>query len=283
MTQVPVVRVHRTIVSEQKPGGCYMYHHAMCAVAMLVVNAVIAGPMSFEDQTVAPAWSATDGGRISVSTEMAKDGQQALAWEWRDGGMLTFADAETLEDTGAFSAWMYLPEPLDESLRISFGPADATSRDDMPYLFEFPLSFTGWRYCTVNFDEDIPNENFVGDRTVTAMFLEAPVGTSGRLLLDLVEFPPHALWSRGADRQVPFINPKRDYDWFIQFDDRARQATAQHPATDAEIADIARIQTRYRSWLIGADADWSEPLVQERFAAFVEKAREAAEGLDGVT
>ncbi|MFO7946605.1 MAG: chondroitinase family polysaccharide lyase, partial [Armatimonadota bacterium] len=260
-----------------------MYRSMICTLAALVANIIIAAPISFEQQDATLKWSVTGDGQVQVTTAKSKDGERSLAWEWHDGGSLTFTDAEVLKEAGGFSTWIYTSRPMDQTIRVRFGPTGSTIAENVPYAFDYPLSFRGWRYCTVGFDEDIPVEDFAGDSTVTEMTIEAPAGTSGRVMFDLMEFPPHVLWSRGADRQLPFINPRREYDWFIHFDDRAQEAAPTHPAAGAEIEDIERIERRYHSWLTGAGADWSDPLVRSRLDEFLQKAQEAKDRLEDLT
>ncbi len=245
--------------------------------AMILPPGAARGAESFEAAAPPEGWRAS--GTLEISDEHVKDGERALRWRWSGGDTLTFVDEEALDEAGALSVWIHNAQPADASLTFRFGRLSEVEDGNAPFAFEYPLGFSGWRYCTVDFAQDIAVEGYEGEPLVEAMRIEAPASGSGTIHLDLVQFPPSALWSRPADRQLPFLNPLRDYDWFLRFDDAALSAEAEREATEVELAALREIEARYRTWLLGERADWSSPLVAERSAAFVEKATAAAERL----
>ncbi|MGI5818848.1 MAG: chondroitinase family polysaccharide lyase [Armatimonadota bacterium] len=239
----------------------------------------VAGAESFEAQRIPDGWAVTGEGAIELSSERFKDGGQSLLWRWEAGDALVFSDAEALAEAGGFTAWIHSAEAMDGRLRVRFGAAGEVETGEVPLAFDYPLHFSGWRFCVVNFRDDIPVEGYVGAGAVEVMRIEAPEQGAGELHIDLVEFPAAALWARGADRQLPFLNPRRDHDWFLRFDDAALAATPDRPATAEEREALELIEARYRAWLTGEGIDWSDPLIADRAAALVERAQEAAERL----
>ncbi|MGD9495812.1 MAG: chondroitinase family polysaccharide lyase [Armatimonadota bacterium] len=210
-------------------------------------------------------------------------GGRSLAWEWSAGDRLVFADAAAFETAAGFSAWIYNAVPARGSLRFRFGLEDKLDGGEVPFAFEYPLSFSGWRHCLVSFREDVAVPGFAGEPTVTAMSIEAPADGSGRICLDLVDFPAVVLWSRGADRQLPWLNPLRDFGWYLRFDDLALAATPERAATETERSDLRAIEERYRGWLLGEGLDWADPLAASRLEAFLALAGQSWAALEGLS
>ena len=247
--------------------------------ALVASQTAVLSAEGFEAGQIPPGWSVEGAGSLTPSPEHFKDGGQALLWRWSAGDVLRFSDTDVLAGAGGFTAWVYNETPTDGTLKFRFGRADEVETGDVPLAFEYPLDFSGWRYLIVNFRDDIAVQGYEGEVKVEVMRVAAPETGSGAVYLDLVDFPAGALWSRGADRQLPFLNPLRDYDWFLRFDDAALAATPDRPATESEREALREIEARYRAWLTGDGIDWTDPLIADRYAALLERAGEAAETL----
>ncbi len=256
-----------------------MHDAVAVLVAIMLPVCLTFAEESFDADRIPDGWAVDGEGALQLSSEHFKRDGQALNWHWAGGDVLTFSHAGTLEEAGGFTAWVHNETPVEGHLSVSFGRAEEVETGNVPLAFDYPLSFSGWRFLIVNFRDDIVVEDYEGERVVEAMRIEAPEHGSGSLHFDLVEFPPHALWARGADRQLPFLNPRRDHDYYLRFDDAALAATPDRPATEEEREALLEIEARYRAWLTGEGIDWRNPLLADRFRVLLERAEEAADAL----
>lgn len=256
----------------------------LLSAGSLLLTAGLQAAETFEGNRVPEGWSVIGAGALTPSHDRHKAGGQSLLWDWSAGDRLVFSDAEAFDGAAGFSAWICNEAPSEAILQFSFGTPERLADGDAPYAFSYPLHFAGWRYCTVSLREDISVQGFQGAPEVTAMVVQAPTKGSGRLWLDLVQFPALILWSRGADRQLPFLNQVRleRFPWIrghLEFDDLALDAMPDRPATEVERADLRRMQARYRDWLLGEGVDLTDPLAASRHEAFLDRARQASEAL----
>lgn len=213
------------------------------------------------------------GGTVEISPEQYKADGQSLLWTWQGGSRLTIVDEDLLWGLAGFTCWIYNEEPLEATLVFKAGPVRELERDNPAYAFEVNLNFSGWRWIGVDFSRDARVEDYSGSRRCENLEIHAPPTGSGRLYLDLVEFPRQLPWWLPADRQIPFVNPG-EVGWdkagqLLYYDLLTRPPISLPADYEVKLQDLARIEERYRDWVLGYSVDWSDPLVTRRYQSFI--------------
>ncbi|MFP3904492.1 MAG: chondroitinase family protein, partial [Armatimonadota bacterium] len=142
---------------------------------------------SFEEG-VPDYFEATRPESIIVSARHSKQGQNSLRWDWRSGEELVIRhDIGDVARTGgyrcraAFSVWLYMEEPVSESVVFEF-----RERGQVSGSFRFPLEFTGWRQgrpLYSNFPTGQPTSEVDNIRIIAPTEIE-----KGTLFVDFIKY-----------------------------------------------------------------------------------------------
>lgn len=211
--------------------------------------------LSFE-QSVLP-FTASRGGTIRVSGDHYKHGCHSLLWSWsRDGAYLSvrqpiayehYKTVNTDNSVYTFVFWMYLEEPLTDSVRFEF-----RKQGKVCCWFNYGTHFTGWRGAWLAFRRDMQGTPEEG---MDELRIYAPKGSrKGQLYLDHVILSSlQDVRHHTADFQAPYINPRSESHWLVllrswrqDFPDRSGQAELPLPnaVIKAQQRDISRIHRR---------------------------------------
>ena len=219
--------------------------------------------LSFE-QSVLP-FTASRGGTIRVSGDHYKHGCHSLLWSWsRDGAYLSvrqpiayehYKTVNTDNSVYTFVFWMYLEEPLTDSVRFEF-----RKQGKVCCWFNYGTHFTGWRGAWLAFRRDMQGKPEEG---MDELRIYAPKGSrKGQLYLDHVILSSlQDVRHHTADFQAPYINPRSESHWLVllrswqqDFPDRSGQAEVPLPnaVIKAQQRDISRIHRRMEKELTGS-------------------------------
>ena len=143
--------------------------------------------LSFE-QSVLP-FTASRGGTIRMSGDHYKHGCHSLLWSWsRDGAYLSVRQpiayehhktVNTDNSVYTFVFWMYLEQPLTDSVRFEF-----RKQGKVCCWFNYGTHFTGWRGAWLAFRRDMQGKPEEG---MDELRIYAPKGSrKGQLYLDHV-------------------------------------------------------------------------------------------------
>ena len=211
--------------------------------------------LSFE-QSVLP-FTASRGGTIRMSGDHYKHGCHSLLWSWsRDGAYLSVHQpiayehhktVNTDNSVYTFVFWMYLEEPLTDSVRFEF-----RKQGKVCCWFNYGTHFTGWRGAWLAFRRDMQGKPEEG---MDELRIYAPKGSrKGQLYLDHVILSSlQDVRHHTADFQAPYINPRSENHWLVllrswrqDFPDRSGQAELPLPnaVIKAQQRDISRIHRR---------------------------------------
>ena len=204
--------------------------------------------LSFE-QSVLP-FTASRGGTIRVSGDHYKHGCHSLLWSWsRDGAYLSVRQpiayehhktVNTDNSVYTFVFWMYLEEPLTDSVRFEF-----RKQGKVCCWFNYGTHFTGWRGAWLAFRRDMQGKPEEG---MDELRIYAPKGSlKGQLYLDHVILSSlQDVRHHTADFQAPYINPRSESHWLVLL--RSWQQDFELPLPDAvskaQQRDISRIHRR---------------------------------------
>ena len=249
----------------------HTYKWILVAIGVLAHSAMaqdVPWHYDFEEASLSPAYRATAGSRIAVSTRHYKMGRQALVWTWQNGDRLLFTDPAPGRSTAltAFRAWVYLEQAsADSTLTFRFGTESELATNNPRYQFEFGMNFTGWRAMWVDLPRDATRAAYTGPNAgrVTAFDIVAPNNT-GSAYLDLMEMVDSRSVRRAmADVQVPFVNGgavnNRELRWSLN---TLPGASVPAAITQAQRNAFATIANRYETWILGNNvkADMREPI-----------------------
>ena len=219
--------------------------------------------LSFE-QSVLP-FTASRGGTIRMSGDHYKHGCHSLLWSWsRDGAYLSVRQpiayehhktVNTDNSVYTFVFWMYLEQPLTDSVRFEF-----RKQDKVCCWFNYATRFTGWRGAWLAFRRDMQGKPEEG---MDELRIYAPKGSrKGQLYLDHVILSSlQDVRHHTADFQAPYINPRSENHWLVllrswrqDFPDRSGQAELPLPnaVIKAQQRDISRIHRRMEKELTGS-------------------------------
>ena len=219
--------------------------------------------LSFE-QSVLP-FTASRGGTIRMSGDHYKHGCHSLLWSWsRDGAYLSVRRSlpyehhktvNTDNSVYTFVFWMYLEEPLTDSVRFEF-----RKQGKVCCWFNYATHFTGWRGAWLAFRRDMQGTPEEG---MDELRIYAPKGSrKGQLYLDHVILSSlQDVRHHTADFQAPYINPRSESHWLVllrswrqDFPDRSGQAELPLPdaVNKAQQRNIRRIQQRMDKELTGS-------------------------------
>ncbi|MDY5075688.1 MAG: chondroitinase family polysaccharide lyase [Paludibacteraceae bacterium] len=219
--------------------------------------------LSFE-QSVLP-FTASRGGTIRMSGDHYKHGCHSLLWSWsRDGAYLSVRQpiayehhktVNTDNSVYTFVFWMYLEQPLTDSVRFEF-----RKQGKVCCWFNYGTHFTGWRGAWLAFRRDMQGTPEEG---MDELRIYAPKGSrKGQLYLDHVILSSlQDVRHHTADFQAPYINPRSESHWLVllrswrqDFPDRSGQAELPLPdaINKAQQRNIRRIQQRMDKELTGS-------------------------------
>lgn len=211
--------------------------------------------LSFE-QSVLP-FTASRGGTIRMSGDHYKHGCHSLLWSWsRDGAYLSVRQpiayehhktVNTDNSVYTFVFWMYLEQPLTDSVRFEF-----RKQGKVCCWFNYGTHFIGWRGAWLAFRRDMQGTPEEG---MDELRIYAPKGSrKGQLYLDHVILSSlQDVRHHTADFQAPYINPRSENHWLVllrswrqDFPDRSGQAELPLPnaVIKAQQRDISRIHRR---------------------------------------
>lgn len=220
--------------------------------------------VSFEQASVPSQWS-TNKGRLSINSNKWKAGSKSLKWDWTYGDVLTVSDlksqdglqveagSSTYSNNKSFRLWLYNAEPIKhEPLQVEF----YDDNDKLQYHYQVNLDFKGWRAATVNFRDDMNNDE---DKSVdlSKMQIKAPTfACSGSLYLDLVDFKGYYLQARGEDKQVPTASSSYSNHWsdLIKYENYPKTLLNQSQITASHYADAQLIRNEYRAQLLATES-----------------------------
>ena len=204
--------------------------------------------LSFE-QSVLP-FTASRGGTIRMSGDHYKHGCHSLLWSWsRDGAYLSVRQpiayehhktVNTDNSVYTFVFWMYLEEPLTDSVRFEF-----RKQGKVCCWFNYGTHFTGWRGAWLAFRRDMQGTPEEG---MDELRIYAPKGSrKGQLYLDHVILSSlQDVRHHTADFQAPYINPRSESHWLVLL--RSWRQDFELPLPDAvnkaQQRDIRRIHRR---------------------------------------
>ena len=210
--------------------------------------------LSFE-HSVQP-FTTSRGGTISVSGDHYKHGCHSLLWSWsREGAYLSVRQpiayehhktVNTDNSVYTFVFWMYLEQPLTDSVRFEF-----RKQGKVCCWFNYAANFTGWRGAWLAFRRDMQGAPEEG---MDELRIYAPKDSrKGRLYLDHVILSSlQDVRHHTADFQAPYVNPRSESHWLVLL--RSWRQEFELPLPDAvskaQQRDIRRIQQRMDKELI---------------------------------
>ncbi|MDY2942717.1 MAG: chondroitinase family polysaccharide lyase, partial [Paludibacteraceae bacterium] len=228
--------------------------------------------LSFE-RSVQP-FTASRGGSITTSGDHYKHGCRSLLWSWtREGAYLSVRQpiayehhktVNTDNSVYTFVFWMYLEQPLTDSVRFEF-----RKQGKVCCWFNYAADFTGWRGAWLAFRRDMQGTPEEG---MDELRIYAPKGGAvyrphqeigkaapnertipHRLYLDHVILSSlQDVRHHTADFQAPYVNPRSESHWLVLL--RSWRQEFELPLPDAvskaQQRDIRRIQQRMDKELI---------------------------------
>lgn len=182
-------------------------------LASAVASAQLA-PVQYEPQGASfffegaiPKEVAATKGKLSLSSNVQKDGKQSLQWQFSPKATLTFTAPVKLTLNQAFPqsfmSWLY----QDKALPGQFLTVNVKEKGKVVRSFKVELNFTGWYGLNVPY-RDMPGQPLEQEVTYDQVEIVAPAVAS-TLYLDQVFMAAYVdnRWSV-PDINVPFVNPK---------------------------------------------------------------------------
>lgn len=203
---------------------------------------------SFEDRKVPDGWNINKG-KLTVSPQRYKLGNQSLQVVWQAGAVLTLPTPQGIDqacksNNGGISTWIYNESPLDGNLTFSFKDKEGKEVCQLP----FSLNFKGWRCLWAKFREDMgmnPKAN------IQSVEIQTPqTAKKGTFYLDCLEFPKTISWQKMSDAQYK-VNQK-DYSLIHDFIGYRKTKPAVAPVQTAQDNEIAVIEKRLTEWYLGS-------------------------------
>lgn len=252
-----------------------LFAAALCLLGVECARAEYNHPaiLSFEEST-APAM-VSRGAALSLSDTHYKHGTHSLcyAWQKRDTYLsirqpIAYEQKKTVNTDNSvysFVFWMYLEQPLQDSVLFEFRKEGRTCCS-----FRYAASFTGWRGAWVAFRRDMQGTPEEGMDELRIY----PPATSkhGKLYLDHVILSSlQDIRHHTADFQAPYINPRTENHWLVLLRSWRQDFDLPLPTTvsPAERRDIRILCHRMDKHLLPAQSK-VVPLSQlsARYAAY---------------
>lgn len=212
---------------------------------------------SFEEEAL-PSGLMAKQSAVSLSRRHKKDGEASLCWQVLKGGSLDFScdvgyrnfvPGGADQNLDNFVVWIYLEEPLEEPLMISFW-----KEGKQCCSFPFGLHFQGWRTCWTSYQDmdGTPQEGM--DQIRFSLKESGPCSLYLDQMITAVPIDPrHPV----RDYQVPFINRRADHEanahWtsLYRFSGLLKEGIANPKKSGEVIAEEAvLIQMRYQTYLL---------------------------------
>lgn len=227
--------------------------------------------ISFEEG-VEPAVATRGANKLTTSTAHFKHGEQSLQWSWKANASaisihedIPYVKRSLSDDNKlyTFLFWIYLEEPLRDSLRFEF-----FKEGQLCCWCCYGLDFTGWRSAWMAFDRDMqgtPQEGM--DELRIAAPASAKKGTiffDHIILASLQDGRHHT-----PDKQAPYINSGSKDVYVSMYDNWTKDFEYPAPKTVSaqNRMDVMAISKRIEDAYVG-NKRVPMPKLREQFRAF---------------
>ncbi len=219
---------------------------------------------SFETEEGLALWQVRQGGAITLSPEVYKEGGKALRWSFSNGSRLSrsqFTAFSRLDEPrlGRLRMWVYNPRPIADVLRLRVGEAGELEAGQAHYEFTFGLNFKGWRTLWINrLDLWAQNPPYQGRLAPDTLEISAPSSVAeGTLYIDNFESDQQGSFDISTDRQMPYIDQgENSREYRISLQQPAPGSLA--PLTAEDKAAFATIANRVDRFYFPETADYNQ-------------------------
>lgn len=232
---------------------------------------------SFEENSPPSYWQSNSKGRLSVSKEHYKHGDQSLKWEFENNtNKLIVNDPQLTEagiqKTGGIRFWVYNENAVKDTISFHF----KNSKDEVLFTFKYSIDFKGWRGNWIRFRDDLGYKTSRGN--IASMEIIAPT-QEGTLFFDMMDFALDVPWNRMSDFQIQL--PKNDgvWDTYSWYEKEPSPPTSSTISEDEKRA-FETILERYNYWLFGSKKYNDNNAHQQRndaFQSFIKRGIESFE------
>ncbi|WEK20035.1 MAG: chondroitinase family polysaccharide lyase [Candidatus Pedobacter colombiensis] len=225
------------------------------------------------ENSVPNNWS-TINGRLSITTDHFKLGEEAIKWDWITAGKSVLKiqnsafKAVAANPRSTFVVWIYNETPVNDRLVFKFGTNDKTACS-----FDFKLNFKGWRTAWVMYHRDMVGRP---QADMDLLTIAAPATIKkGSLFIDQLMYDvtinPR---SPMRDEQLPFINPDADkaanahWTSLYLFNKTPQYLPLQAKLGEVDRVDLDQISQRFKEQILPSEKNPGKNTLQNIEKAF---------------